>query len=452
MTMLHESGSCPSIVPKVLAGVWSMPPAVRQSPIESGLGDRIEGLIQAATLVKLGLFERVVVHWVDGSHRYTERGRTWNISAVPYPRPIFDHIRFPPELHFVSSEDFYNSSYASLPLVSSCIDCHGHVSAPPMFPAHAVASFCKRAQQDISKHRCARPGLTDPAVCMVKHPTALAFLIKELWPLSHSVSFDEAGVAAAVRCAHLAASREVTLVSPQAARLPKQPFGAIHIRRGERGLARCGLRESSSLCQAMHHHVAEADARLFAFVGWMMQQAEFKGERWYIASDDMNLVRNVTARVSSTVELADRNAQRTEDADNQGMEDLLEFFALSRAHVLVANYVARETPFCGELQFPWHHSEYTFGAAYLGPRTRLMIPAPRCCTKAHYLNAYADLLNLPASEHVVLLDEKTGAVQPSASHMFPNMHSDDGSEQLGTRLVRKYWYEHAAEVNLSIGS
>ena len=414
-----------------LAGVWStMPREVRLAPYDAGLGDRVELLLLFSTLVKLGLWDRVVTCWHDGSIQWLQgesnraavrRGVAFNVSVVPYPIPITDHIEFPPELHFVTCSELNSKAYRSLPLLSYysplLIDCKA-TDKQGLFPVDVVKTFCTRTAEDLARHHCARNGLLDSYVNMIKHPAALAYLLRELWP-STAKDFKVHRVAAAVRCAHRVASRQLKLVSPAASRVPQPPFAAFHIRRGERGVNRCGLRYvNTPLCKHMLRIVADADAKLDASVELVRHKTEFKNTRWYIASDDTSLVAKLQAKLP-TIEVEGRPAQRGNERD-QGLEDILEFFALSRAHTILANYVERNLTYCGdESQYLWHHSEYTFAAAYVGEQSNVVIPSPPCCTKVHYVNAYAEMLGLPP-EGFLLLNEN-GRVQKSQTAISTTM-------------------------------
>jgi len=92
-----------------LIGVWpTIPSEVRFDSGDTGLGDRLLNALFAATLAKLGLFERVHTLWNDGSHAalfgYVRRAQSacakaW--SRLEYqcrPIPGADH-----EAHPVSS-------------------------------------------------------------------------------------------------------------------------------------------------------------------------------------------------------------------------------------------------------------------------------------------------------------------------------------------------------------
>ena len=67
----------------------------------------------------------------------------------------------------------------------------------------------------------------------------------------------------------------------------------------------------------------------------------------------------------------------------------------------------------------WHHSEYTFAAAYVGEHSNVVIPSPPCCTKVHYVNAYAEMLGL-SPEGFLLLNEN-GRVQKSQTTISTTM-------------------------------
>ena len=463
-----------------LIGVWpTIPSEVRFDSGDTGLGDRLLNALFAATLAKLGLFERVHTLWNDGSHaalfgernpRARKRGLGWNISAVPYPAPITKHIRFPPELLLVSRKAFDASKLPLLPntLVSSASFNEKHrarcnLRSPQVFPNEAAAALCARA-----RHDCLAEMVLQPNIALARHPDALAASLRWLWPSNRSSSPELRDaldrLPRAVRCAHRAAARELSLISPQGATLPTPGYRAVHARRGERGINRmnCGstpatmdyasaaptpTREDPASqirpagrynCEKQIRTVNEADDRLRRLVLSMSADSGSSaassqpswhdglavgGSAWYVASDNISLSSSVRSILPASVPPLELLSSQS-----QGMHDLLEFFALSRASTIVASYVfnpwlTSSNRLCHRPRYLWYHSEYTFAAAYVGTRSTLLIPAPACCTRAHYLHAYSDALGLPPDPSIILLDF-AAAVQRNQSNIESEIESE----------------------------
>jgi hypothetical protein len=171
--------------------------------------------------------------------RARKRGLGWNISAVPYPAPITKHIRFPPELLLVSRKAFDASKLPLLPntLVSSASFNEKHrarcnLRSPQVFPNEAAAALCA-----LARHDCLAEMVLQPNIALARHPDALAASLRWLWPSNRSSSpelrdaFDR--LPRAVRCAHRAAARELSLISPQGATLPTPGYTELCMRAEE---------------------------------------------------------------------------------------------------------------------------------------------------------------------------------------------------------------------------
>lgn len=132
----------------------------------------------------------------DTNRRAIHHGIGFNISAVPYPRPITSHVAFPPEITIVTEQSFFKGKHLrTLPIVpTSLVGCSSHVkgSVGNAFPLNASNAVCARARGWRTPLECLVAFSVDLALGGARHPAGIIAMLRWLWPRSSTASWPYA--------------------------------------------------------------------------------------------------------------------------------------------------------------------------------------------------------------------------------------------------------------------